>query len=91
MGDWYRRYGPVCGWCNYRHSICVTCRDAAAHRAPEQQNVLVEMESEITMLRRALRGVGNGECWCGVGVGDPRLVSHSEACQAARLAMCETT
>jgi hypothetical protein len=40
-------------------------------------------------LAEALKGVQTGDCWCGAGIGDPRLVSHTHNCKQARTALAK--
>jgi hypothetical protein len=40
-------------------------------------------------LAEALKGVQTGDCWCGAGIGDPRLVSHTHNCKQARAALAK--
>ena len=41
----------------------------------------------IEKLKRALLGVRNGSCWCGVGIGHPSYSRHTDACLEAQVAI----
>ncbi len=57
--------------------------------APETENTYFNrcaLHSAAPDLLAALEDAKRGDCWCGLGIGDPRLSAHSKACDAARAA-----
>jgi len=38
------------------------------------------LKEELTFLRRLTFSLKRGDCWCEIGIGDPRLSSHSVYC-----------
>lgn len=50
-----------------------------------------QLEDQRDALLAAVRLLNNGECWCGVGIGNPMVKFHSGACCAvnAAIAMVE--
>lgn len=34
--------------------------------------------------QRTIKLLKTGDCWCGIGIGDPRIRDHSEGCKLAQ-------
>lgn len=43
--------------------------------------------TEKERLRHVIGLLKRGSCWCGMGIGDPRLRSHTAACKLAQEVM----
>lgn len=57
----------------------------AMPQRPEDMRRIWDLEDAIKLLRR-------GDCWCGVGIGDPNLAGgHTPACKNARRLLAAAT
>jgi hypothetical protein len=67
--------------------------DCIDHDMLEAGDLVAEcdhLREQVRVLREALEGVKNSNCWCERGVGNPMVTTHSPSCQNATMALAAT-